>query len=959
MLLSGSTFNKQLIPDTYPLVLIGFFGAFFSAAMQIILAFFLWTRLPATFPLVNGANASRHVYPGTGDGEAHGRFYYALPHGFSHVALPSYEYPNYRFANDVCRTVPVVQLVTIGLFLFSIFNNVPGVLKNTFIILFSDRFVSEDEEGVTKLHYWRESTLVRESADAFIQFLFERFSAQLKDTEKETAKETEKDTAKDTEKDRPPIAQLKDTKKDTEKDTEKDRPPIDRDNLKPEWLRVKAGICDEKGGKNQERKDSYNEKENIDLKAFILEMYLNGSIIQDSKDQKRIKDILHQDYSKKLEVLEAEAKRSKTAVKANDPEDFEQTAQQALNNIEEVKEAKRDKDENHEIDLAILRLKQEEQRVQQRVESRAMELRAFANASRRRWMLPECFPPLLQERDWIDTASSWISSLCARAPRCVWTGTASGASAQQDISRSFFEVCETRSFLAEALRLIDRQNNTKHVGYAKDLVVVKERRLHKIIRDNCTVWPPPMDIKVWGRPILFCDQTRLNLVRIDYLKPSPFRPYPFFWLRHMKKMEDEGEKRKLKDALGCLQVEIKDFVKTKEEAMSMKLEGLKKVNDAKDTFSTKKKMIQSEMITIKQQLVDDLELSNKPLKQRLKNSQDELKSLNDKLAENEILIKAAIQAKKELHDSFMMLEGELALKDIALRKAISSHVSEELLKEEMKTHKGCFEKLSSWLYKCLTCIQCSSWKKEIVEPSIVKAMRKYLGRDFSDVLSAVSFTRDCPSGMGWFRFFAFVFGVLPELAALLFMAVAGVQYILWSGFKVDSDTQGMEEIIMATLAINFIYEIDDAVYDHVLPELYKEAHERDRFEITGFWVSSESSAILKKCQGSSSSSWCFSCCADSKREHELHVERQDSLRMLSRCEPIKWETESKLAQENTGDGSGASSSGILGFPESESVSSSCGASFAKGPQDKEAGREEGKLLAHVRTSGIREVRLTL
>ena len=175
MLLSGSTFKKQLIPDTFPLLPLAFLGALFSAAMQIILAFYLWTRLPPTYPAVNGNNATRQTYPGTDSG----RSFYASPLGFARVALPAYQYPNYQFANDVCRTVPIVQLVTIGLFLFSVLNNVPGILKNLAIIWFSDRFVSADEEGVTKLHYWRESRYMRESADDFVEFLKAQFNGLL------------------------------------------------------------------------------------------------------------------------------------------------------------------------------------------------------------------------------------------------------------------------------------------------------------------------------------------------------------------------------------------------------------------------------------------------------------------------------------------------------------------------------------------------------------------------------------------------------------------------------------------------------------------------------------------------------------------------------------------------------------------------------------------------------------
>ena len=263
---------------------------------------------------------------------------------------------------------------------------------------------------------------------------------------------------------------------------------------------------------------------------------------------------------------------------------------------------------------------------------------------------------------------------------------------------------------------------------------------------------------------------------------------------------------------------------------------------------------------------------------QLERLNQQLKTLNDTLAATENSIKAALQERKKLIESYMKLEEELSKKDIALRKAISSFVHEEKLKNQRKDGKTCFTNLNSRLYKKTTGSDLGSPVKE-KEQEIVQNLRKYLGRDFSDVLSAVPFAHECPSGMGRFRFLAFIFGVLPEIASLLFMVIAGVQYILWSGFKVDSDTQGMEEIIMATLAINFIYEIDDAVYDHVLPEFYKEAHERDRFDITGFWISSESNAILKKCQDSSASSSWFSCCTESTKDHEKEMKVQDTLRM--------------------------------------------------------------------------------
>ncbi len=421
----------------------------------------------------------------------------------------------------------------------------------------------------------------------------------------------------------------------------------------------------------------------------------------------------------------------------------------------------------------------------------------------------------------------------------------------------------------------------------------------------------------------------------------------------------------LKEALSDLQMEMKELVDKKDKAMNMKLMDIQKQNSEKMTVITEKMEIQGKIQKLKddekERRVDDA--SRQQWKGESNRLHDKLNHLNDELVKIDKSIMTARQAKKESSENFMKLEEELASKDIALRKAISALVFEEKLKKETKDQKSCNSKLNSWLYKLLTCKVSSLPDKKKNEPKIVEKMRKYLGRDFSDVLSAISFAHQCPSGMGRFRFLAFIFGILPELASLLFMAVAGVQYILWSGFKVDSDTQGMEEIILATLAINFIYEIDDAVYDHVLPELYKEAHERDRFEITGFWISSESSAILDKCQGASSSSRWFSCCSDRKGSHELGMEKQDGLRMLSKCEPLKWETESKpqnhvietehkketdkVNENEKMQHLEAPCSAVLGFP-------CCTVCVDKLENQVEENLPRGNT-AHVRSSGIREV----
>jgi hypothetical protein len=161
MLLSGSRFKRQLIPDTYTIFPLAILSVIFSVGMQFILAWYLCTRLPQS---INCDNAILRPYPAT-DSEG-GLGYFESPHAFARAPLPAYLYPNYSFANGICRTAPIVQLVCIGLNLFSILNNVPGirVMKNFAIrvIWASERFVSEDEDGVTKLDYWRQSDYSRE-----------------------------------------------------------------------------------------------------------------------------------------------------------------------------------------------------------------------------------------------------------------------------------------------------------------------------------------------------------------------------------------------------------------------------------------------------------------------------------------------------------------------------------------------------------------------------------------------------------------------------------------------------------------------------------------------------------------------------------------------------------------------------------------------------------------------------
>jgi hypothetical protein len=827
MLLCGSQFKKQLIPETASLIILGLLTVLFSAAMQIILAYYLWTRLPKTYPAVNGNDEVSRIYPGTSGGRSFFEWY-APP-------LPAYSYPNYKFANDVCRTVPIVQLVTIGLFLFSILNNIPGVIKNFHIIWNSDRFISVDEEGITKLHYWRESLYSRESANSFLDFIYRQFENILQNGFKKIEGELLKvhtsiesgTTGPWKDSDLSDLGRLRVRSHILETPSGTATNPVVNANSGSEAVlqqntccfsqpgkqgQAKVGLapaapedkelqqntcCFSQPGKQgqakgglapaaPEDKDSRSAEVILgvskhDVEAFVCEMYLSGSIIHDAKNQKLIRDYLK--IQKRIQVTHAEDDKSE--------------GDKAVDQKEHVSEYK-----------------------------------AYAGAARRRWMLNECFTEILPKKWWMIYAT--CLSACANfLPSCFQSRPA-----DDPIPKSFFEVCETRSFLAEALRLMDQANNTKKAGITKDLAPEREPMLFSMLRDNTEAWPPPIDVKIWPQPIQFCDQVRLNLVRIDYLRPSKWtRPYVWSWLNKYERLEDDREHKRLTKSLINLTNETDILAKVKSEAV-----------------------------------------------ERIAAA-----ALNDD--ENKEML-------AKLEGVFKKLEDECKIQERGLTKAINSLISDKKIREERKQIKCGFS-----LRKCLTgrCVSCCC-KIKIPDgqnySKRLNALQKFLGRDFSDVLTSVSLSHFCPSRMILFRFLAFTFGVLPELISLLFMVVAGVQYILWSGFKVGSDTQGMEEIILATLAINFIYEIDDAVYDHVLPELYKEAHERDRFDITGYWISAETSVILDKCAGTASSWWWHKirklcCCRKTKRTPtEVEADEEDCWKMLLRCPPIKCQTES-------------------------------------------------------------------
>ena len=131
VLLGGSTFDRQILPNTTSALVLSTVALLITFGMQFSLAWFLWINLPV-HPRREG---SLDPYP-----PALGSVWAAGP-----------DDPKF----SVCRTNSLIQIICLSVFLFYILNAVPGIIKNFLIVLGSDRFVSQDTDGVTRIHYWR------------------------------------------------------------------------------------------------------------------------------------------------------------------------------------------------------------------------------------------------------------------------------------------------------------------------------------------------------------------------------------------------------------------------------------------------------------------------------------------------------------------------------------------------------------------------------------------------------------------------------------------------------------------------------------------------------------------------------------------------------------------------------------------------------------------------------------
>ena len=725
LLLSGSRFKKQLIPCTHEILPLSLLGVIFSAGMQFLLAWYLWTRLPPSNPSTNGNNAVLQTYPGT-EGN---RGYYTSPNGFARVPLPALSFPNYQFANDVCRTAPIVQLVCIGLFLFSVINNIPGVLKNAAIILFSERFVSVDEEGVTKLHYWRESEYSRCPENAFLEWYSDTFLRELKqgaDLEKKPKK------------------------------------------LVGDFLR--------------------------ELKVFLCEMYFKGSLIQ-----------------KPSKKSDPQAEDAEAAAGSKEPD----------------------------------------------------EAKSFSGASRRRWMLRKFCPvtedvvkwqangeksELMRLRELRVKEAKVRKVICGAKSISGYSdrsGPSSGPGLDGSVSdldrfhvpRSLFEVNEIRSFLAEALRLIDNKHNTKVVDGSKETLVLYSAP---------STWA---DLDMEG--------VDLNKERDPGYKPETEAKGP---------QREEARLDRGNDKQGGQNREIK--AKT--------YESIQQVQFCDEVYLPGPTEFYHSLVTRCEYLLSTrsyYSFVDSPLSYYL------------------------------IFPNFGDLSG---------RQVRFNLVRLDYLKP------------SSWL------IRPWAWRvayaKKNQEPEagpFLSTLQTQLGKDFRDLPTAAALF-PYEAKMWPLRILALLLGVLPELITLTMITVAGVPYILWSGFKVGSDTQGMEEIILATLAIAFIYDIDEMVYDHILPELYKEAHERDQFELCGHWISAETGetvervlsgttkfkqatqkqdkALEKRDEGEKPAGWKQAESAEVKASKQRQRRERSALKKLAKCPPLVWEALDNYCQFQQSEG---------------------------------------------------------
>ncbi len=972
-----------MIPETLWLLPLASLGVLFSAGMQFLLAWFLWTRLPQSFPAINGNDSPLNSYPETAQ-----RGFYDSPLGFARVPLPSYEYPNYLFANDVCRTVSVVQLICIALFLFSILNNIPAIAKNIFIIWTSTRFVSEDEEGITKIHYWRESETSREDVSDFFDlvykeamdkfklniknekdknetvikygnmedetkaFLCEMFfkgsflhSHEVDDRNEKERQPSEEEETLDGNHDFSDFLQEEKKKKliDKEKDVNRQKyfmweqgqyalagrrrwmMPKFFMNMLPKNILKQIRIISPKSQKTVPCGIiPRNVFEVCETRSFLAEALRLIDIDHNTKpvgtsdeiksypnfgcsdwlrrnecksdegvkvqfcDQVRF-NLVRLDYlkpsmirpsafhmvetQKGLELLKAETiAAEKHAVAEVDVINAETLLAKAelkylrakvkrdlaKKNAQYAREELRSANSKDEInfrqkwkgleDIATkkdIRLHAKENELKKAVAVKRIKEESRDIASAKLLDAAYQMSMLLSDKRFKNTATVLQNAEEFKVR----------AKNEFDSANQAFQ--QTLIVTEKALNLVTETklgaNNAMEV--LKDLLVKKEecekaatnakRTTNKqAAEDSETISKTEIPMgHTQSRDAGSGGIGRSSEIRdvvpgavLAHLDKDNFWDNYMSW--RIKQHQNHQQKEGIIEIIDTAAEWKRTYWKQQLEKGKKQLEtATNSDNDWNQRYQLWRNGQEQNLVSHHSDSKWKWEYWNDEVQKRQALKTDDSDAMHSILNSTWTIAKWLVDeamvikddAKKSLREAEK--DEEVAeMKVVAQKRAIAiiEKVMNELRSNGQKNHD----------------LNISSEFSPQGTAKLIDRVCEKLGRDFSDLKTAV-LLKDIPAKMRTLRFLATLFGVVPEILTLVMITVAAIPYILWSGFKVDSDTQGMEEIIMATLAVNFIYEIDDAVYDHILPELYKEAHERDRFELARRWTSSETTAILK------------------------------------------------------------------------------------------------------------------
>uniref|UniRef100_A0A7S0YYF7 Transmembrane protein n=1 Tax=Hemiselmis tepida TaxID=464990 RepID=A0A7S0YYF7_9CRYP len=111
--------------------------------------------------------------------------------------------------------------------------------------------------------------------------------------------------------------------------------------------------------------------------------------------------------------------------------------------------------------------------------------------------------------------------------------------------------------------------------------------------------------------------------------------------------------------------------------------------------------------------------------------------------------------------------------------------------------------------------------------------RVTVGADGGETLQATRSSRDKGGGGGFMavRAAAFVLCSLAEVAVWVSILLVGVQYIMWSGQRGETESARVASVLGATLSFTWILGVDEKVFQQVTPVKMRERMRRVRFQV--------------------------------------------------------------------------------------------------------------------------------